>query len=73
MDPGLMELDFCMRFGVFFWSAWPPQANPSLDNFNWAPVIFGGVFVLALIYYAVWGRHTYTGPVELVRDGQREG
>jgi amino acid transporter len=52
---------------VFFWCTWPAQANPPLDGVNWAPLMFGGVFALSLIYYAVRGRHVYKGPVTLVR------
>lgn len=53
---------------VFFWCTWPPLANPPLDTVNWAPVMFGGVLILSLVYYFVWGRRIYTGPVALVRS-----
>jgi choline transport protein len=53
---------------VFFWCAWPSQNAPPLEVVNWAPVMFGGVFILSLVYYAVRGRHVYKGPVSLVRS-----
>lgn len=30
---------------------------------NWGCVVFGGVVILALVYYALHGRKTYKGPV----------
>lgn len=37
-------------------------------NMNWAPVIFGGVVLWSLLYYFVWARKVYQGPVVLVRQ-----
>ncbi len=36
-------------------------------NFNWAVLLFGSVFLLALVVYVVQGRRVYKGPVEEVR------
>lgn len=53
---------------VFFWCTWPNSNAVTLETMNWAPVMFGGVFALSLLYYAVRGRFVYKGPVALVRS-----
>lgn len=37
-------------------------------TFNWAPVMFVGVFLFALVYYVAYGRKSYRGPVVLVKQ-----
>lgn len=37
------------------------------ESFNWAPVIFVAVIIVAMITYIVQGRHIYDGPVALVK------
>ena len=34
---------------------------------NWAPLIFGVVVIWSVVYYYVYGRHDYDGPVTYVR------
>ena len=34
---------------------------------NWSIAVWGGVVILSIIYFAVWGRRSYAGPVEYVR------
>jgi choline transport protein len=60
---------FIYSLFVFFWTGWPGAPDPTVQTFNWSPVMFGGVFVLSLFYYLVRGRKTYKGPVSLVRSG----
>jgi choline transport protein len=50
-----------------FWSFWPQATPTTAEDFNWASVIFGGVIILATIYYVLKGRKTYHGPVVLVK------
>ena len=45
----------------------PPVPNPQVDQMNWAVLMYGGVVIFALVYYAVKGRKVYVGPVEYVR------
>ena len=52
---------------VGFFAFWPLSAPVTPENMNWASVMFVGVMMVALIYYAVVGRHTYTGPVVLIK------
>jgi amino acid transporter len=53
---------------VFLFSFFPPVPNPTPDNMNWACVMAGGVFLLATVYYVIWGRKTYTPPKETIED-----
>ena len=48
--------------------AFPTEVPVSLSSFNWAPVMFGGVIVLALGYYLVHARKVYDGPVAYLRS-----
>ena len=50
-----------------FWTFWPNSTPVTLENLNWAPVIFVGVLIVALCHYVVQGRHVYDGPVALVK------
>ena len=48
---------------VIFWSVWPPATPVSVGTMNYSIVVTGGVLILSGIWYAVWGRHIYNGPV----------
>lgn len=50
---------------VFIWSFWPTAADPTVDQFNWASVVFVGVMILAIANYFIRGNMKYTGPVAL--------
>ena len=51
---------------IYFFAFWPPATPVEPDTMNWAVVMYGGVVIWALVYYAVWGRHSYVGPVAIV-------
>jgi amino acid transporter len=51
---------------AFFWSFWPESVGVTLDNFNWAVVMFVGVGIVCMIDYVLRGRKHYKGPVVLV-------
>jgi choline transport protein len=59
---------FVYSIYVFFWTGWPGNKDPTLQQFNWSVVMFGGVGVISMIYYIIWGRRTFKGPVTLVRN-----
>ena len=40
---------------------------------NWSSAMFGGVFMIAGVYYLVKGRKTYSGPVVLVDRSDKSG
>jgi len=48
---------------VIFWSFWPTEMNPSVTDMNYSVVGWGGVLLLATLYYLVRARRIYTGPV----------
>lgn len=57
---------------AFFWSFWPNERPVTLQNFNWAVVMFVGIIILSVVNYVVYGRKVYVGPVMSV-EGNREG
>jgi choline transport protein len=48
---------------ILFFSFWPTMMNPSLKVMNFSSVMMGGTIVFACVYYGIWGRKMYTGPV----------
>lgn len=48
---------------VFFFSFWPTSANVTLATMNWSVVVTGSMTIFVTIYYYVWAKHTYKGPV----------
>lgn len=48
---------------VIFFSFWPPEMNPSLEDMNFSVVGTVGVVILAIAYYLLRARHVYKGPV----------
>jgi choline transport protein len=54
-------------FIIAFFPGVPASAGLTLISMNWSVVVFGGVVFFALIYFAIWGRRSYDGPVEYVR------
>jgi hypothetical protein len=53
---------------IFIFSFFPAAPNPTASSMNWACVLVGGLVLLATIYYIIWGRKTYTPPVETIED-----
>ena len=48
--------------------AWPQFVNPlTLAYMNWSSVMFVGIMALSAVYYFIWGKRLYKGPVVLVR------
>jgi choline transport protein len=50
-----------------FWTFWPDHAKVHVSNMNWAPVILGGVMLVASGLYFSQARRSYYGPVLLVK------
>ncbi|KAI2631632.1 putative GABA permease [Xylaria nigripes] len=48
---------------IFFFSFWPPFRDVTPQNFNWAVLVFGSVVSFCMLYYLVWARNVYTGPI----------
>lgn len=48
---------------VMVFSFFPPAQPVTAQSMNWSCAVFGGVVIFGLIYYAIFGRHQYQGPV----------
>jgi choline transport protein len=53
---------------ILFWTGWPGAKEVTALSFNWSSVMFVGIFIISLVFYAFSGRHQYQGPVLLVRS-----
>lgn len=53
------------------WAFWPVATPVKPNNMNYAPVVFGAVFVVSGVWYFFKAKCTYKGPVGLV-DQQRD-
>ena len=54
---------FVMLMFTFF----PQFKNPNIQNFNWAIVLYVGVLSIAMVFYAVRGRHVYIPPIAITK------
>jgi choline transport protein len=52
---------------LWFFAFWPLATPVTAESMNWSSTMFGSVIIVALIYYFVSARHTYSGPVVLVK------
>ena len=59
-----------LGFLVIFWSFqfFPAAPNPTAAEMNWSCVIWTGVLVFFMTYYAFAGCHNYVGPVAYVKS-----
>ncbi|KAG9233486.1 amino acid transporter-like protein [Amylocarpus encephaloides] len=48
---------------ILFFSFWPTVMDPELSVVNFSSVMMVGTMTIACIYYLVWGKKSYTGPV----------
>lgn len=48
---------------VGFFSFWPPVLNPTPDMMNYSVVVTGAVVIFSVVYYLVWARKEYNGPI----------
>jgi len=61
---GLAYLALAYLFAFF-----PIGNDPTVKTMNWASAIYGGVVLVATMYYAVYARHHYIPPVSrLAKD-----
>lgn len=49
-------------FGAFF-SMWPTTVKPNAEGMNYCVAVFGGAIIFSLLFWLVYGRKHYTGPV----------
>jgi amino acid transporter len=48
---------------LWFFAFWPLATPVTAMNMNWSSTMFGGLIMLALVYYYFVARHVYVGPV----------
>ncbi|KAJ5814483.1 hypothetical protein N7474_006260 [Penicillium riverlandense] len=48
---------------VIFFSFWPSQMNPGVEEMNWSVLAIGGSMFLAIVYYILRARRIYSGPI----------
>ncbi|KAL9577566.1 MAG: hypothetical protein Q9212_006285 [Teloschistes hypoglaucus] len=62
----IIALCFLAVFWVF--QFFPAAPIPAPSDMNWSCVIWTGVLVFFVTYYAFWGRHNYVGPIAYVKS-----
>lgn len=55
---------------VFFFSFWPSFKEVTPATMNWAVLVTTVIAGVSAIYYGVWARKTYTGPVVEVEGSE---
>ncbi|KAF1361234.1 amino acid transporter [Lizonia empirigonia] len=53
----------CYLLLIIFFSFWPTHVSPTPDMMNWAIVVTGGVATFSVMYYVIFARKSYTGPI----------
>ena len=48
-------------------SFFPGFNHPTYQTMNWSALAYGSVLIIGTIYYIIYARHVYVGPVEYVR------
>ncbi|KAK2598596.1 hypothetical protein N8I77_011994 [Diaporthe amygdali] len=62
---GIVNNAFCCTYliFIFFFAFWPAVNHPDTATMNWAILVFGTVIIFSILYYLVWARKIYSGPV----------
>lgn len=53
---------------AFIFLFFPAAPDPTPASMNWSCLLFGFILGFSLIYYWIWGRHVYVGPVEYIKN-----
>lgn len=53
---------------AFIFCFFPSGSKPTPEGMNWSCLIFGFILSFSLIYYYLFGRKNYVGPVEYVKS-----
>ncbi|KAH6886871.1 amino acid/polyamine transporter I [Thelonectria olida] len=53
----------CYLIVIGFFSFWPPVLNPSPALMNYSVLVTGFVAIFSVVYYFVWAKKDYNGPV----------
>ncbi|KAJ4137166.1 hypothetical protein NW768_002747 [Fusarium equiseti] len=52
---------------IFVLAFMPGNPNPTAAEMNWSIVMYSGLILFTVVYYFLYGRHRYEGPVAYVR------
>ncbi|KAL8792909.1 MAG: hypothetical protein Q9195_004486 [Heterodermia aff. obscurata] len=55
-----------------FWSFWPYSPDVTAESMNYSSLMFGGAMLFSLLFWVLWGRKVYVGPI-LEIDGRTVG
>ena len=58
--------------GTFF-SMWPIMVKPTIQSMNYCVLVYGGTLILSLLFWVLYGRKHYTGPVLEIRNQLLDG
>ena len=61
----IMSLVFLMP--IYFFAFWPAVTPVEASSMNWAVLMYSAVVIFSLVYYFIWGKHSYVGPVMVVK------
>lgn len=64
---------FCYCFFVIVFATFPNEVPVTLETANWAPAVWTGVILIAVVAYLVHGRKNYTPPVMFVEGRKAAG
>lgn len=54
---------------AYVFAFFPLGNHPTPQNMNWASAVYGGVGIVATVYYILYARHIYVPPVsKLAKD-----
>lgn len=53
----------CFLFISIIFSFFPPALPVTPVGMNWSCLMFGGMVLIGLVWYAIWGRKAYNGPI----------
>ncbi|KAL8701511.1 MAG: hypothetical protein Q9201_004869 [Fulgogasparrea decipioides] len=62
---GILLNAFGVGYGiiVFIFSFFPQTVNPDAAHMNYSSLLMGAIMLFAVVYYHVYARKVYTGPV----------
>ena len=53
----------CYLVVIWFFGFFPPATPVEASTMNYSSLVFGAVVLYSLIYYGIWGRKQYKGPI----------
>ena len=53
----------CYLVVIWFFSFWPPATPVEPSTMNYGCVMLGGTMILSVVYYVIWAKKVYKGPI----------